>query len=56
MARRKFQKEKRVTVKLEEELHTQAFEKAEKKGMTLSEVIRRLLKRWLKGEVDVSER
>jgi predicted HicB family RNase H-like nuclease len=47
-------KDKRLFVRLESELHDKAHAKAAADGIKLSEVIRRLLLKWLRGEVNPS--
>lgn len=54
MTKKIFEKERRLAVRLEEEQHRKAHEKAANQGMTLSDVIRRLINKWLKGEIDVN--
>jgi antitoxin component of RelBE/YafQ-DinJ toxin-antitoxin module len=46
--------ERRLAVKLEADLHSQAHKQAQRQGLTLSDVIRRLLSKWLKGEVEIN--
>ena len=53
---RPIRKPERLHLRLEPDLRERAMDKAARKGLTLSEVIRRLLKKWVEGEVEVNDR
>jgi len=47
-------KERRITLWINDELHRQVKAHAALQGLSMSEVVRRLLTLWLRGEVDIT--
>lgn len=45
--------EKKIIVRLPDELHKAVKDKSEKELRPMSAVVRRLLQKWVKGEVDL---
>jgi predicted HicB family RNase H-like nuclease len=48
--------EKKVVVRVSRELHEQALEKAKRELRPLSAIIRKLMERWLKGEISLEDK
>ncbi len=48
--------EKKLIVRVPDELHKAVKDKAEKELRPISAVIRKLLEKWVKGEVDLNEK
>ena len=49
------ERERRITVRAPESLHKAVRVKAAKLGQPISEIVRRLLELWLKGEIELPE-
>ena len=55
MSRKPLEKEKRLAVRIEADLHKAAHEQAAKQGQRLSDVIRDLLRWWIKTGKNVKD-
>jgi predicted HicB family RNase H-like nuclease len=47
--------QKKLIVRVPNDLHKEVKEKAEKELRPISAVVRKLLEKWVKGEVDLNE-
>ncbi|MBL7063540.1 MAG: ribbon-helix-helix protein, CopG family [Anaerolineae bacterium] len=47
--------EKKIIIRLPDDLHKAVKDKAERELRPVSAVVRRLLEKWVKGEVDLDE-
>ena len=47
--------QKKLIVRVPDDLHKEVKEKAEKELRPISAVVRKLLEKWVKGEVDLNE-